>query len=462
MTVAVALGIRFAFLYRAPVFLSGDSESHFLPGFDLARGAGFDPELRRPAGYALLAAATIAILGEDLRSMAMAQHLGGVLSAAATCVLGRLCFGWSTGLAAGLLTAVSGPLLLSEHSIMTEAPFGTLLLLTLLTTLLTMKTGRVQWAIPAGVGLGLCILTRPVAQILLPLLPLAVIALRGRDRRSLVAAAAVLAGCALVVMPWSARNWVEHGSFTASGGLGRSLTARTIKYDTGFFESDVEPAGPGDLKGEVRQYVRGARNRIRNGRSVRPVQAGIMSRFGLTQAQSDSLMRQIALDEIARRPLYYVAGSIQMAGQILVGREKEDGLAIRWEQRTDKEWVEQWQARVDHLLVPTSASEEAERGVAQRLAALYQPTALGPTVPLFALVGAIITLFTRETRSGVLLSATAAALVLTSAFLDGPVPRYRYPIDPLLTLLATAAVFHAIAALRRVGSTRGRFVAATA
>ncbi|HYU18861.1 MAG TPA: hypothetical protein VEQ11_09210, partial [Chloroflexota bacterium] len=55
----VAAAIRLAFLYRAPVFLTGDSQSHFLPGFDLARGLGFDPELRRTPGYPLFVAAMI-------------------------------------------------------------------------------------------------------------------------------------------------------------------------------------------------------------------------------------------------------------------------------------------------------------------------------------------------------------------------------------------------------------------
>ena len=54
-------------------------------------------------------------------------------------------------------------------------------------------------------------------------------------------------------------------------------------------------------------------------------------------------------------------------------------------------------------------------------------------------------------RSGLALSALAArpallpglagtGLLLASAALDGPVPRYRYPLDPLIALFAAGAL----------------------
>src|SRR5206468_2330681 len=65
--------LRLAFLYRVPVLLTGDSQSHFLPGFDLVHGFSFDPDIRRPPGYALFAAGTILLFGDDLRALAFVQ-----------------------------------------------------------------------------------------------------------------------------------------------------------------------------------------------------------------------------------------------------------------------------------------------------------------------------------------------------------------------------------------------------
>ncbi len=463
----VAAGLRLAFLYRAPVFLTGDSQSHYLPGFDLAHGLGFDPELRRPPGYAFFVAGVIAALGEELRALAFAQHILGTATALLTYLLGRLTFGRLAGLVGGLFAALDGALILSEHSVMTESLFSTLLVGALVALVLGARDARAPrtwpWFVLAGVLLGLASLTRPVAQILLPLVPIWLLLIHRRWGLALRGSVLVGLGFVLLVGPWMFRNLAEHGSLTASGGLGRSLVARTIKYDTGYFEAD-RPAGPDDLQAQVRQFIRGKRNTIRNSRSVRSTQAGLMKEFGLTQAQSDALMRQVALEAIRERPVYYLAGSLAMAGQIAAGKEKEDALLTRWAQRTDKDWVEQWEARVDHLVTPNSLAEQHELQRAETLVNVYQPAALGWVMPLLALAGLAAAALAPSLRPALLLGMTALILVLASAALDGPVPRYRYPVDPLIGLLAAGgvivaarAVGHQLSAVRpRPGASRKR------
>src|SRR6266542_6428679 len=140
----VAAAIRLAFLYRVPVLLTGDSQSHFLPGFDLVHGYSFEPELRRPPGYALFAAGTIVLFGDDLRALTFVQQALGVATALLAYGLGRVTFGRACGPLAGLLVAVNGALIVSGQSIMTETLF-TFLLLGLLLALL--QAGRSQhWA----------------------------------------------------------------------------------------------------------------------------------------------------------------------------------------------------------------------------------------------------------------------------------------------------------------------------
>src|SRR3712207_2189092 len=142
--------MRLAFLYRAPVLLTGDSQSHFLPGFDLARGLDFDPELRRPPGYAAFVAGVVTVLGEDLRALAFAQHVLGVGTALLTYWLGRLTLGRAAGLAAGLMVALNGSLILSGQSVMTETLFTALLLGTLVLLLIAGRTDRLAWCLAAG------------------------------------------------------------------------------------------------------------------------------------------------------------------------------------------------------------------------------------------------------------------------------------------------------------------------
>jgi len=440
--------LRLAFLYRVPVLLTGDSQSHYLPGYDLARGYAFDPELRRPPGYAAFVAGVITVLGEDLRALAFAQHTLGVATALLTYWLGRLTFGRAAGLGAGLLVALNGSLLLSGQSVMTETLFTFMLVGTLVLLLLAARGGHWGWCLGAGLLLGAAAITRPVAQFLVPLVPLAFV-LYGRHPRHVIRGTALVGlGAALLVGPWMLRNLSEHGTLSAAGGLGRSLIARTIKYDEGYFDAARAEPAEGDLKGQVRQFIRGKRNTIRNSRSVRSTQAGLMKEFGLTQAQSDRLMRDAATEAILERPGYYVVGSLTMAGQIAVGKEKEDTLSERVLQRRDKDWVEQWETRVEHLVQPTNVFEQGGQAQAQALANIFQPATLGPVLPIVAALGLVAAAI--WCRPALLTGLAGLGILLASAALDGPVPRYRYPLDPLFALFAAGAVTTGVAVASRL------------
>jgi 4-amino-4-deoxy-L-arabinose transferase-like glycosyltransferase len=458
----VALGLRLAFLYRVPVILTGDSQSHYLPGYDLAFGNSFEPELRRPPGYALFAAGTILALGEELRSLIFVQQLLGVGAALLTYLLGRLTFGRTAGLVAGLLVALDGALILSGQSVMTETLFTALFLAALAALLLAARSGGWAWALAAGLLLGAAALTRPVAQALVVLVPLAFLLHTRRLRPVVMGTVLVAIGFGLVMLPWMARNYAEHGTPTAAGGLGRSLIARTIKYDDGYFDAarpapDDPSASSGQaLKAQARQFIRGKRNTIRNSRSVRSTQSGLMQAFNLSQAESDRLMREVAQEAIAERPVYYLTGSLQMAWQIVLGKEKEDTYSDRWELRRDKDWAEQWEERVDHLLTPTSFAEQESADTAEWLTEIFQPTSLGPVLPVLAGLGLLLAVV--GARWALVAGLAGLLLLLLSAALDGPVPRYRYPLDPLIVLFAAGALVlagrYVVAAARRLGPSR--------
>ncbi|HZO28869.1 MAG TPA: glycosyltransferase family 39 protein [Chloroflexota bacterium] len=437
----VAGVLRLAFLYRVPVILTGDSQSHYLPGYDLAFGNQFEPELRRPPGYAGFVAGTILLLGEELRALAFVQHVLGVATAMLIYLLGLLTFGRMAGLVAGLLVALNGALVLSSQSVMTETLFTFLLVATLMALLLAGRSGHWGWALLAGIGLGAASLTRPVAQALVILVPLAFLVYTRGPWPILRGICLVVFGFAIVLAPWMVRNLAEHGTLSAAGGLGRSLVARTIKYDEGYFDQS-RPAADGDQKAEVRQFIRGKRNTIRNSRSVRSTQAGLMKEFGMTQAESDRWMRVVATEAILERPAYYVEGSLKMAWQIVLGKPKEDAYSERWVMRGDKDWVEQWEARVDHLLTPSTPAEQSSVETAQWLTEIFQPAALGPVLPILAGAGLLASVLVA--RPALVPALAGLGILLASAALDGPVPRYRYPLDPLIALLAAGALVVAV------------------
>ena len=440
---ALALGlvVRWLFAAHAPVFLEGDSQSYLLPGWALAQGEGFSPELRRAPGYSLFIAAALRLLGPDLGSVALAQHVLGLASVALAFLLGRRLFGRAAGLLAALLVALSGPQLIYERYLMSEALFGFVLALAAGLMVAALRGGSAPWAaLLAGLALGLAALIRPVAQALLPLFLLALLLALPRWRSALRAAGLALLGYALLVAPWTLRNLATHETATTAGGLGRSLIARTVKYDTLFdwkwlsetYEQREDP------ESRARMLLYRKRGNIPNSRSVRPYQDTLIEELGVSQGEADRLMRGVALEAIARRPLDYLAGSLSFTGRVLIGEEER--LQSHWKQRANKDWDEQWDDRLDFLVGPLLPELAAGQPLAGFLTGLFQPARIGWLVVLLAALGGLAAWRERARRPALLLGAVVLALAALSAFLDGPVPRYRYPLDPLLFVLAAGGL----------------------
>ena len=448
LIVLVALAIRLAFAFRTPIFLLPDSRSYFLPAHDLLSGLGFDLSIRRPPVYPAFLVAVIATLGEDLLAVALAQHLLGAFSAALVYLLGALTWGRLPGLLAALLTALDGTLLVAEHYVMPEALLTTLLLLTALTLTLALRRGSRPLFALAGLLLGLAILCKPVAQALLPVLPLVVLASHRPWRRALLPCVLVLAGTAAVLLPWMARNWAVHGSLTTAGALGQTLVARTAKHDTGFrwYETAAADRYGDPREAEARRLVqRGIGQRLSDGTIYRRVQ----QQFGLSDVEVNGFMRDLSLQVIGSQPGHYLQGTARMTWQLLVGDVER--LRTDWKTQNARLSREEWEDRIEHLLAKPSISHENEFDRASALVTLYQPGALGPILPVLAGMGLLLAAATPSLRPALLPGLAALALLLTSAALDGPVPRYRYPADPFITLTAVGGLVGIVAlAARRI------------
>ena len=206
----VAALARLIFLSSsAPAFVTPDSDDYLWPGYALAHGLGFEPELRRTPLYPFVIAAIMAG-GGTIGTIVVVQHGVGVLTAMATYVLGRVAFGSNApphptigpldrhgppapsptsgrggvdgwlpnagalpgrlaGLLAGLAVAISGPLIIYEHFLMSEAFFTFVLTLALLALVVALRRPTRGWLLLAGALVGATALTRPIGQALVPL-----------------------------------------------------------------------------------------------------------------------------------------------------------------------------------------------------------------------------------------------------------------------------------------------------
>jgi len=452
IVVLAATLIRVTFAFRTPVFLLRDSASYFLPAWDLVNGLGFDLSVRRTPAYPLFLAGSIGLLGEELLAIAFAQHLLGIVMVVLVYWLGRVTFGRAAGVLAGLLTGLNGALLISEHYVMPETLMIVLLLATLLAATLAIQRGSRPLFLASGALLGLCILCKPAAQIVVPVIPLvALVALRS-PRRVVVPTALFGAGLALVLVPWVVRNWAVHGSATTAGALGQTLIARTAKHDRGFDWYDARQAGSYERReGIARQIVEnGIRQRLSDGEIYRRVQ----DRFGMTDPEVNGFMRDLATRVILAQPIYYLQGTASMTWQLLLGEVEK--LSTDWKTQNARLSRDEWEDRVEHLLSRASTAQRNEADRAAMVADLFQPARLGPLLPLLALLGTVAGIVRPRLRPSLLLGLTTLAMLGVTAALDGPVIRYRYPTDPLVAIAAAGGATWALGAAWSWVSLRAR------
>ncbi len=474
LSLVLALGLlfRLALLYRVPpLFMPGDSQSFLTPAYDLARGLGFDPILKRPLGYPLLVAAVIATLGEDLRGLVFVQAVLGLVTVAATFWIGRLAFGRSAGVLAALSVALGGQLLVYEHYVLAESVFAMFLALAVLGLVAAVQTSPPDpvsrahpsppnplsrarergspgetdghppslWlALAGGVALAAASLFRPIAEVIVPLLPVYFLAAVRPSRRALMLTAVAAVGFVATMAPAFAADLVLRGG-VSSGALGEHLLWRITRSDSGYIvRADIPPEQPGSTEAAARRYViRKAVERT----LPQEVFTALRQEHGMSAAEADAVMRAVALEAIGRQPLRYLTSTARMSVELFFGEDQHLGEVSKRDgepgyvnpQSKQRTWFED---RILHLGEPPTAAVENEFDNAEALTAVYQPGRVIWLIALGFLVGTALSVFSRRHRPALLLTLAIPPMLLANAALAGPEARFRYPLDPLIAVLA--------------------------
>ena len=134
---------------------------------------------------------------------AIVQHLLGIVTVVMVYLLGAVAFGRPTGLVAALGAATCGALLLNEHTVGSEAVFTPLLAGSILAVLLGIRTGKLPFFLAAGLILGCCALTRPIAPAILPLAVGAILVRPATRRSRVLTAGLVCLGFIVIRVPGS-------------------------------------------------------------------------------------------------------------------------------------------------------------------------------------------------------------------------------------------------------------------
>jgi len=166
----------------------------------------------RPPAYAFFLAGIYEVTGINVERATIAQSLLGGLTVLLLMVLGYMIIGWRESLIAGVIAAVFPVFVWLPRLLLSENLSLFLLLLSLVTIVLYLRTGKLAWMAAFAILCALNTLVRG-ANLFTPLavgLGILIIGWRSRSLNwnRLIAPLLVLAGVfALTLLPWTIRNY---------------------------------------------------------------------------------------------------------------------------------------------------------------------------------------------------------------------------------------------------------------
>lgn len=198
---------------------NGYPESMFAPG-------GGASALRAPL-YPYLLGAVYAVVGDSVDAGRVFGALLGVVTVALIGLVAHQLWGRRPALVAMAIAAVYPPLVLVSATLVTESVALPLMLGAFAATLAHRdRPAGLRWPLIAGLLLGLGVLARPAAGVLVLPVALALWGARVQPRRWTAPVTTVLVAV-IVLVPWAVRNTLELDAFVPVGTVGGYLVAGT-------------------------------------------------------------------------------------------------------------------------------------------------------------------------------------------------------------------------------------------
>jgi 4-amino-4-deoxy-L-arabinose transferase-like glycosyltransferase len=195
---------------------------------NLLSGNGYisqlEPHFRawRAPGYPFFLLVIYFIFGHHALPVLLLQSLLGALTCVMIYLIGRRIFSRKIGIIAGFICAVDPEMIHWTAKMLTETLF--IFLLALLVLLCLRLTESRRWFLPtigAGLVLGYATLVRPNILLLIPFLIsyfLFFVQVPVRNRMVLAGIPPIV--CALVILPWTVRNYLVLGKFVPVASIG--------------------------------------------------------------------------------------------------------------------------------------------------------------------------------------------------------------------------------------------------
>lgn len=336
------------------------------------------PSVWKAPGYPAWVGTLYALGGENVLRVLLAQTLLGPVTIFLTWLLARRLLGAKVALAAAAIAAVYPNMWQWEARLYPEALALPLALLVFVLVLGRRPTPRL--ALAAGVAMGASVLVRPTSVFLFAGIAVAW-SLTGGWRRGLALSALVVGVAALLVTPWTLRNYRVTDAFVPLS------IQDAAAYGTFNDDAANDPIRPWAWRAYTRR------------------DADVIKR-----PRSDVAFR----DELEQRALDYVREHPSSLPKAFFW----NGLSRTWDVRR-----------------PARALDEVPFEGRTRAVA-----AVGLAIYYVLLIGALVGLWRLRSRREIVLPVLALALGASIVFTVAAATRYRVPLEPLVVLLACAAL----------------------
>ncbi len=308
----VIVGVA-AFIARLPLLVVGHSVT---PGGDAAGyltmaeqiGDGHYVGMFRTPGYPLFVWFCGLLPGSTMDGVAIVQHLIGIVLAVGLTAFGWRAFSPAAGVMAGVIAAISTPLLASEDQLLADFLFSALVVaatMVLATCVRRPDAERVRTLVAVGVLFAMATYVKPVGQGLILAAPI-VVGLTSRDLRRTARATAIV-GLTMVLLlgPWAIRNAIVDDDFGLSNQLGVTLFNRA-------FEVEHLPIPDGDPQSELVRRLVATAEREPGLRPSSYVLNELAARHGFSGVEALAVELRLAKKAIRRDAFTYSKSSAKL------------------------------------------------------------------------------------------------------------------------------------------------------
>ncbi len=207
----LAVAFRLYGVLSHPAVPSGDAPDYHRLATGLVEGQGYvnaagTPTAWRPPGYPVFLAGIYKIVGISVLRATIAQAILGGLTVLALTALGAMIVGWRRALIAGAIAAVYPAFIWLPRLLMSENLSLFLLLLSLLSVTLYLRTPRIAWMIVFGVLCALNSLVRG-ANLFVPVAVALGLLVVQRRKQIVAPLLAMTVAFIVTLLPWTIRNY---------------------------------------------------------------------------------------------------------------------------------------------------------------------------------------------------------------------------------------------------------------